>query len=165
MKVDYTDKSTGEILKPYQSPNHLKIKKVLEEQIKYVRFNIKEGDNEKISRLNGDELSEVLMTLSAYYEYLSTWLAHEKLHLAELKNSLDFKFAEEYLAFKNEEGETNETARMKAKLSCREAQEELDKHKHGSEMITAWFKSIGRYHDAVRSQLSYEKSLASMTRN
>lgn len=164
MIIEGTNKETGEIVKPYDTPEHLAVMKIITKQVKYVRNNIKDGDEEKISRHNGDMLVDILMQLTGYYEELSFWLANEKLHIADLKTALDLKFAKEYIAFKAEEKQTNETARMNAKLSCAEDQETFDQNKHAADVIDAWKKAIGRYHDAIRSQLSYEKSLSQMTR-
>lgn len=164
MIMDGINKETGEIVKPYETPEHLNIKKIIETQVKYVNSTIRDESGEKIARLDGDTLSMVLMELTAMYESLSSWLAHEKLHVADLKSALEIKFAQEYIKQKQIQAETNETARMKAKIICQADQELLDRHKHGWDIIDAWKKSIGRYHDAVRSQLSYEKSLSSMSR-
>lgn len=164
MIMEDINKETGEYIKPYMSDKHQDILKVINRQVHFVKTNIKDGEEEKISRQNGDNLSSILMTLTGYYEELSTWLAHEKLHLADMKTALDLKKANEYVAYKQQEGETNETARMKAMIACGDDQRELDQHKHASDVIDSWKKSIGRYHDAVRSQLSYEKSLSQMSR-
>lgn len=164
MRIESVNKTTGEIVKPYDTPEHLGIMKVITRQVKFVRDNIKDGDTEKISGQSGDVLVNTLMTLTGYYEELSYWLANEKLHVAELKTALDLKFAAEYIALKKEEGQTNETARMNARIACKEDQEAFDENKHAWDVIEAWKKAIGRYHDAVRSQLSYEKSLSQMNR-
>lgn len=164
MKIEGLNTETGEILKPYETPEHLAIMKVITRQVKYVRENIKDGDTEKISRHSGDVLVDILMVLTGYYEELSFWIANERLHIADLKTASDLKFSREYLAYKQEEKETNETARMKAKLACEKDQSNLDENKHALDVIDAWKKAIGRYHDAVRSQLSYEKSLSQMSR-
>ncbi len=164
MILDGVDKSTGEIMKRYETPEHARIMHVVTRQVKYVRDNIKDGDVQKIAGKGGDVLVEILMNLTGYYEELGTWLADEKLHLADLKTSLDLKKANEYVAYKGEEGETNETARMKALIACSDDQKALDQNKHAADVIESWRKAVGRYHDAVRSQLSYEKSLSQMTR-
>ena len=164
MKIESVNKKTGEYVKPYDTPEHLAIMKVITRQVKFVRDNIKDGDNEKISGQSGDVLVNTLMALTGYYEELSYWLANEKLHVAELKTALDLKFAAEYIAYKKEEGQTNETARMNARIACKDDQEVFDENKHAWDVIEAWKKAVGRYHDAIRSQLSYEKSLSQMTR-
>lgn len=164
MKIDGVDKKTGEVMKPYDTPEHLDIKRIIRDQVNYVNKTIKDENGQKIAHLNGDTLSRVLMELTAMYESLSMWLADEKLHLADLKTVYELKFANKYCDLKATVGETNETSRMKAKLDCQDEQKELDLHKHGWDVIEAWKKSIGRYHDAVRSQLSYEKSLSQMSR-
>ena len=164
MKIDGVNKQTGEVIKPYETPEHKEIMKVITRQVKYVRENIKDDEDEKISRHSGDVLVDILMVLTGYYEELSFWLANEKLHIADLKTALELKMAKEYLAWKAEEKQTNETARMNAKVACESDQKEYDENKHAWDVIEAWKKSIGRYHDAVRSQLSYEKSLSQMSR-
>lgn len=164
MKIDGVNKETGEVVKPYETPEHTAIMKVITRQVTYVRTYIKDDEDEKISRHNGDTLVDILMTLTGYYEELSFWLANEKLHVADLKTSLELKFAKEYIEFKSEEKQTNETARMNAKIACENDQKNLDENKHAWDVIEAWKKSIGRYHDAVRSQLSYEKQLSHMSR-
>lgn len=164
MKIDGINKETGEVVKPYETPEHQKILKVINRQVAFVRANIKDEDQEKIARLSGDALVEVLMALTGYYEELGKWLADEKLHIADLRSGLELKFAQEYIKQKQLKSETNETARMKAKIFCEKDQTELDENKHAWDVIEAWKKAVGRYHDAVRSQLSYEKSLSQMTR-
>lgn len=164
MRIEGVNKETGEVVKPYDTPEHLGIMKVITRQVKYVRDNIKDGDEEKISGQSGDVLVNVLMALTGYYEELSYWLANEKLHVADMKTALELKFAKEYIAFKQEEKQTNETARMNAKIACEEDQRAFDENKHAWDVIEAWKKAVGRYHDAVRSQLSYEKSLSQMNR-
>lgn len=162
--MEGVNKETGEVVKPYETPEHKDILKVINRQVAYVRANIKDEEQEKIAKLSGDALVEVLMTLTGYYEELGRWLADEKLHLADLKTALELKFANRYCELKQIDSETNETARMKAKVICSDDQKELDQNKHAWDVIEAWKKAIGRYHDAVRSQLSYEKSLSQMTR-
>lgn len=164
MILEETNKGTGEILKPYETKRHKDVLRVIKRQVEYVRANIKDGDEQKIAGKSGDVLVEILMVLTGYYEELGKWLADEKLHLADLKTALDLKKAEEYVAYKSEEGETNETARMKALMAVGNQQKELDQNKHAWDVIDSWKKAIGRYHDAVRSQLSYEKSLSQMNR-
>lgn len=164
MIVEEFNKSTGEYMKPYELPAHKKVKTEIERQIKFVNTYIKDSNGEKISNLSGDNLVSCMYQLAAMYEYLGTWLANERLNVDDLKSVLELKIANEYISFKQEEKETNETARMKAKIACQSQQEALDAHRHGYAVVETWKKSIGRYHDSVRSQLSYEKSLASMNR-
>lgn len=114
MKIEGVNKITGEIVKPYETPEHLKIKDVIKQQIEFVNRNIKDARGEKISRLNGDNLSKVLMELTAMYETLSMWLADEKLHIADLKTANELKFANEYVSYKNQEGETSLCGRHEA---------------------------------------------------
>lgn len=158
------DPETGEILKPYQTRSHLDIKNIVARQIKYVHETLKdESDPDKFARLHPDTLSMVLLELTAMYESLSKWLADEKLHIADLKTFLELKFSGRYCLLKSK-GETNETARMKSKQFCSEDELEVNRYKHGYDVIESWKKTIARYHDAVRSQLSYEKSMIGMSR-
>lgn len=163
MIIEYTNKENGEIVKPYESPEHKNIRKACEEYLTFVATDLKGGDTISISRLNGDELSEAMGVLAGYYDYFHSWLANEKFHLAELTNALNEKRANEYLAFKGE-GDTNETARMKVFLAVKKEQEEYDQHKHGYDYVESKRKSCSKYFDTVRSQLGYEKSLTQMTR-
>jgi hypothetical protein len=159
---DNVDPDTGEILPPYQTRSHLDIKKIVSGQMKYVTENLRDQtDLDKFARLSGDELSMCLMELTGMYESLSKWLADEKLHLADLKTALELKFSHHYVELKKQ-GSTNETARMEARIHCSDDQKELDLYKHGYDVIESWKKSIGRYADAVRSQLSYEKQMSIM---
>jgi hypothetical protein len=141
----------------------LDIKNIVSGQMQYVRENLRDqADLDKFARLSGDELSMCLMELTGMYESLSKWLADEKLHLADLKTALELKFSRHYVALKKQ-GSTNETARVwKQRIHCSEDQKELDQYKHGYDVIESWKKSIGRYADAVRSQLSYEKQMSMM---
>ena len=150
-------------MKPYETPEHLGFLKVVRRQVSYVKSNVKDGNKQKIAGKSGDVLVEVLMVLTGYYEELGEWLSNEKLHLAHLRTALDLKTADIYIQYKNE-GETNETSRTKARLDCREQQEELNEVKHAWDVIEAWKKAIARYHSAVVSALGYEKSLAYMSR-
>lgn len=157
---------TGEVIaiKPYETEEHKEIKKEVAQQIAYVHKTLKDDENPgQLARLDGDTLSMVLMELTAYYEYLHSWLANEKLHLSDLKSTYEIKFANEYITLKDR-GTTNETARMKAKLACQQEAEDINRYKHGIDVITAWGKSIARYHDSVRSQLSWEKTMGGMSR-
>lgn len=164
MKIDGIDKTTGEVMKPYNTPEHRDFLKVVNRQVAFIKANIRDGDQEKISGASGDVLVDYLMTLVGYYEELGRWLANEKLHLADLKLSVDLKFANEYIAWKQEEKETNETARMRAKIACGQDQTELDENRHAYDVLTKYEKYISKLHESIRSQLSYEKSLSQMTR-
>lgn len=165
MKIEGIDKETGEIMKRYELPSHAEIKNEITKQTNFVHRNFRDPkDPDKFARLDGDTLSMVLMELTGMYEYLGKWLADERLHLADMKTEYDIKFANRYCELKALKSETNETARMKSQLICADDQKEINQHKHGLEIIEAWKKSIGRYHDAVRSQLSYEKSLGNVSR-
>lgn len=165
MKPEGINKETGEVVKSYETPEHKNIKVIIEQQVKYVHDTLKEkNDPDKFAKLSPDSLSMVLMELTAMYESLSKWLADEKLHVADLKTARQIKFANHYCVLKAKRGETNETSRMKAQIHCQEYDEEINMYKHGYDVIEAWKKSIARYHDAVRSQLSYEKSMFGMSR-
>lgn len=161
--IELVDKDTGEIVdKVYQTSQHQEVARIVLKQWKYVHDTIKdEKDPDMFARLDGDTLSLMLMELTVMYESLSKWLADEKLHVADLKTALDFKFADTYITFKRRKSETNETARMQAKMACTEDEQELNSVKHDFDRVTAWKKAVGRYHDTVRSQLSYTKTMAS----
>lgn len=166
MIIEGVNKETGEVLKPYETPEHKNILKVINRQVAYVRANIKDEEgNELLSGKSGDVLMEHLIVLTGYYEELGKWLADEKLHLDDLKTALELKFSQEYIKQKQVQAETNETARMKAKIFCADDQREVDQNKHAWNVIEAWKKAVGRYHDTVRSQVSYEKSLSQMSRS
>lgn len=161
MKLDGIEKSTGEIMKRYELSAHAEIKKEITKQVNFIIRNFKDPqDPDKFARLDGDTLSMVLMELTGMYEYLGKWLADEKLHIADMETDYDIKFANRYCELKALKSETNETARMKSMLICGDDKKEINQHKHGYNIIEAWKKSVGRYHDAVRSQLSYEKHLS-----
>lgn len=161
MIMDGIAPDTGEVMKRYELPAHAEIKNAVNKQFSFIKRNFKDPkDPDKFARLDGDSLSMVLMELTGMYEYLGKWLADEKLHLADMKTAYDIKFANRYCELKALKSETNETARMKSTLICADDQDEINQHKHGYNIIEAWKKSIGRYHDATRSQLSYEKSLS-----
>jgi hypothetical protein len=165
MRYDGTIKETGEIVKPYDTPEHGKILYAINRHVNFIKKNIKdESGTNLLKGKGGDELSDIMVILVGYYEEIGNWLADEKLHIDDLKTALDLKFADEYLAYKAEEGETNETARMKAKKACADDQRDLDINKHAWGKIEAHKKSMGRYHDSVRSLLGYEKTLAYMSR-
>lgn len=165
MVIDGINKETGEYVKPYETPEHLAILKTINQQVAFVRNNVMSEDGKNLlSGKGGDTLVEILMILTGYYEVLGTWVSNEKLHVNELKSALEIKFANAYCDLKAVTSETNETARMKAKVMCQKQQEELDKNKHALDVIEKWGKAIGRYHDSTRSALGYEKSLASISR-
>lgn len=165
MVIEGINKETGEYVKPYETPEHLAILKTINTQVKFVRNNIMSEDGKNLlSGRSGDALVEILMILSGYYEILGKWVSDERLHVNELKSTLEIKFANAYCDLKTVTSETNETARMKAKVMCQEQQKTLDQNKHALDVIEKWGKAIGRYHDSTRSALGYEKSLASVSR-
>lgn len=165
MVIDGINKETGEYVKPYETPEHLDILKTINTQVKFVRNNIMSEDGKNLlSGKGGDALVEMLMILSGYYEVLGKWVSDERLHVNDMKSALEIKFANAYCDIKKVNSETNETARMKAKIICQELQNELDQNKHALDVIEKWSKAIGRYHDSTRSALGYEKSLASISR-
>jgi len=150
--------------KPYETDEHKAIHKHLEQASRYIQETLKdENDNDKFARLSPDVLSLVLFELTALYESFSKWLANEKLHLADLKAFYDISFSTAYLNHKKQ-GETNETARMKAKIACSQYVDEINEYRHLFDSVEAVKKTIGRYHDSVRSQLSYEKQQEAMGR-
>lgn len=156
----------GEIQKkPYEADKHLLVGNEVLRQYNFVHQHIRmNNEGDILSDHSPDALVKILLYLTGFYEYLSSWLADEKLRVADLKTSLDFKFSDQYLLYKQRQSETNETARMQAKMACVEDQAALDKAKHSYDKVEAWKKTVGRYHDAVRSQLSYEKSIAEKSR-
>lgn len=158
--IEITNSETGEILddKPYRSEQHLGFGGELVAQQRYVRQKLRDPDDPNaFAKLKPDEIMEVLDHLSAYYDRLTEWLANQKLWHSDLKTQYDLKFAQVYLKWKRKQGETNETARMEAKIETNYLLVGIDKCKHQLDTVTAWQKSIGRYHDAARSSLSWEK--------
>lgn len=157
------DEETGEYVKPYETLWHGRVGQMIMTQQQYVKDTFRdEEDPTKLGRLDPDTLSMVLTELTAMYDSLGKWLAAERLHLADLKTAVDIKFAVQYRKAKQAGGETNETARMLAKIECGDDQKEVDQVKYSFDMVDAWKKSVGRWHDSVRSQLSWEKQAASM---
>lgn len=165
MIKDNINLNTGEVIttKPYETEDHLSIKTEISKQIKYVNGTLKD-EKGQLARLDGDTLSLVLLELVAYYQYLTAWLADEKLHLADMRTAIELKFAQRYCDLKATKGETNETSRMKSKIYCSKDEDEYNLYRHGYDVIDAWKKSIGRYHDSVRSQLSWEKQIGGMSK-
>lgn len=148
--------------KPYETPEHKAIHKHLENCNRYIQETLRdENDADKFARLSPDVLSLVLFELTALYESFSKWLADEKLHLADLKAFYDIQFSSRYLKYKKE-GDTNETARMRAKIDTSQHLDEYNEYRHLFDSVEAVKKTIGRYHDSVRSQLSYEKQQEAM---
>lgn len=165
MTIDGINKETGEVVKPYETKEHNDFGRVMLRQTSFIHNNVrKEDGTELLSGKNGDALVEIMLILVGFYEELGRWLADERLHLADMKTSLEIEFAQEYIKQKQLKSETNETARMKAKIFCQESQEAVDKARHTWDRVENWKKYIGRSHDSVRSQLGWEKSLAHMTR-
>lgn len=164
MIFEDTNKENGEMIKPYETLKHKRFGNVVMRQVKYIRSNIKDEDgNNLISGVGGDVLTEIMFILLGYYGELGTWLADEKFHLNDMKTALELKMAEEFVLYKGE-GETNEVARMKAKIACGELQTALDESKHDWDRADSWKKYVGRCHDSIRSQLGYEKQLAYMNK-
>lgn len=166
-EVQFTSEATGEIQdeKPYKSEEHLAFGNELVAQQRYVRQKLRDPeDPNAFAKLSPDEIMEVLDHLSAYYDRLGAWLANQQLWLSDLKTQRELAFAREYLKWKRKKGETNETARMEAKLAVGDLDKGIDKCKHVFDTVMAWKKSIGRYHDAARSSLSWEKQSAYMQR-
>lgn len=150
--------------RPYQTSQHLAIKSEITWQMQYIADTLGSPDDKsRFAALSADLLSLALGELTAMYTSLSRWLADEKLHLDDLRAHYDVVFANCYLDEKDD-GETNETARYRAKIKCQPIVDEINKYKHGYAVIEAWKKSIGRWHDTCRSQLSYEKQSEIMGR-
>lgn len=165
MSTTKPDDGSEVVVKSYDQPEHARIGNMILAQLTYLKQTLRDPDDPDIfARLSGDTLSMVLMELTAMYEGLSKWIADENLHVADAKTEYELSIAEAYVKFKNMPSETNETARMKARLFCRDKEEELNKIKASYKKVEMWKKTIGRYHDAVRSQLSYEKSMGTMSR-
>lgn len=165
--VQFTNSDTGEIQdeKPYRSEEHLAFGNEIVAQQRYVREKLRDPeDPNAFAKLNPEGIIDVLDHLSAYYDRLGAWLANQQLWLSDLKTQRELRFAEEYLKWKRKKGETNETARMEAKIAVGDLDKGIDKCKHIFDTVMAWKKSIGRYHDAARSQLSYEKQSQYMQR-
>ncbi len=157
MILQNTDLESGEIIdqKPYETDEHKAIKNEVAKQIAYVNRTLKD-EKGQLAKLDGDMLSMVLIELTSYYQYLYSWIADERLHVSDIKSAYDIKFAKEYVRLK-QEGNTNETARHLSKIHCEQDDQEINSYKHGLDVIVSWEKSIARYIDAVRSQLSYLK--------
>lgn len=165
-KVDLINAETGEIEdKPYRSEAHLGFGKTLATYQRYIADTLRNPDDpDSFARMSPDTLTLVLAELSAMYESLSAFLANQKLWIADLKTSRQLKFARQYMEYKRLKGHTNETARMQAILDCEVEDRGIDKAQHVFNVTDALKKSIVHYHDAVRSTLSYEKSLGNMSR-
>lgn len=158
--IQITNEATGEVQtdKPYRSEEHLGFGSELVRQQRYVRQTLRDPeDPNAFAKLSPDQIIEVLDHLSAYYDRLGAWLANQTLWVSDLKTARELKFAQKYLEWKRKQGETNETARMEAKIAVHELDVGIDKCKGHLDTVLAWKKAIGRYHDAARSQLSYEK--------
>jgi len=158
--ITITSEATGEVQddKPYRSDEHLGFGSELVRQQRYVRQILRNPDDPNaFAKLTPEQTMEVLDHLSGYYDRLTQWLANQKLWHSDLKTQFDLKFAQVYLKWKRKKGETNETARMEAKIETNTLLVGIDKCKHQLDVVTAWQKSIGRYHDAARSNLSWEK--------
>ncbi len=163
--IEIINHETGEVQsdKPYRSEAHLGFGKTLATYQKYIATTLRDTDDTTLfSKMSPDTLSIVLGELTAMYESLSMFLANQKLWVSDLKTMRQLKFAKQYLAHKALH--TNETARYKATIDCEEEDKGIDKAQHVYNTVEAFKKSTGRYHDAVRSQLSYEKSIMGMGR-
>lgn len=166
-EVEFTNEATGEIQpeKPYKTEEHLSFGGELVAQQRYVRQMLRDPeDPNAFAKLSPESIIDVLDHLSAYYDRLGAWLANQQLWLSDLKTARELKFAQKYLEWKRKKGETNETARMEAKIAVNDLDVGIDKCRHVFDTVMAWKKSIGRYHDAARSQLSYEKQSQYMSR-
>lgn len=165
--IQITEEATGEVQtdKPYRSEEHLGFGAELVAQQRYVRQKLRDPeDPNAFAKLSPDQIIDVLDHLSAYYDRLGAWIANQQLWHSDLKTQLELKFAEKYLEWKRKKGETNETARMEAKIATNDLVVGIDKCRHQLDVVVAWKKSIGRYHDAARSGLSWEKQSQYMQR-
>lgn len=165
--IEITNPTTGEILpaKAYRTEDHLSFGGELLAQQAYVRDTVRDPDHpDAFAKMTPEQIIDFLDHLSAYYERLGNWIANQTLWHSDLKTQLELKYAQSYLEWKRKKGETNETARMEAKLATNHLSVGIDKCKHQLDTVVAWKKSIGRYHDAARSQLSYEKQNQYMQR-
>lgn len=125
------------------------------------------SDLDKINRMNGDMLAYILIELTAMYEYLGSWLADYNAAIQDFKQALNDTYSATFLELRKEtDGKkiTVEEAKHKASLSVSDQRDQLIHMRHKYEKTLAWKKSISKYIDAVRSQLSYEKSLADLTK-
>lgn len=158
--IEITSEATGEVQtqKPYRSEEHLGFGGELVAQQRYIRKMLRDPeDPNTFANLSPEQIIDLLDHLSAYYDRLGAWLANQTLWHSDLKTARQLKFAQLYLKWKRTKGETNETARMEATIAVHELDVGIDKCKGHLDTVGAWKKSIGRYHDGARSQLSYEK--------
>lgn len=149
-------------IKPYETAKHLAIDVQLSEIHDYIDSTLKE-DN-RIARLDGGVLALALSEITAYYESLSEWLAHQRFKINDLKTAYDLGLAGCYVRYKNA-GETDSTAKMLAKIDVGDQEDIINKEKHLFDVVEAVKKTLGRYHDSVRSQLSYEKQQEAFNRH
>ena len=167
MIVNGTELNTGEVTdgKPYESEQHANILKDVSRQVRFVQEYVKTGEGKVIlGEHDGDTLVQIMTHLMGFYEELGTWTADERLRVADMKNAMDSHFAQSYVDVKSLQGETNETARMKAKLITSKEQEALDTAKRDLEVIDRWRKALHGYWDTAGRALSHEKSLQYMNR-
>jgi hypothetical protein len=165
--IEITSEATGEVQdqKPYRSEEHLGFGKELVAQQRYIRQKLRDPeDPNAFAKLSPDEIMVVLDHLSGYYDRLGAWLVNQKLWLSDLKTQRQLAYNQKYLEFKRKKGETNETARAEASVAVHALDVGIDKCRHQFDTVEAWKKSIGRYHDAARSGLSWEKQSAYMQR-
>lgn len=165
--IEITNSETGEVQdqKPYRSEEHLGFGRELVAQQSYVRRTLRDPeDPNAFARLGPEQIMEVLDHLSAYYDRLGAWLANQKLWHSDLKTQRQLAYNQKYLEIKRKKGETNETARAEASVAVHALDVGIDKCRHHLDTVEAWKKSVGRYHDAARSGLSWEKQSAYMQR-
>lgn len=158
---------TGEEIttKPYETEQHANILKDVSRQVRFVQEYVKNADGKiLLGEHDGDTLVNIMTHLMGFYEELGTWTADERLRVADMKNAMDNHFAQSYVDIKSLQGETNETARMKAKLVTSKEQEALDTAKRDLEVIDRWRKALHGYWDTAGRALSHEKSLQYMNR-
>lgn len=160
------DRATGEVMeKAYETSQHQSFGDELKSQYTYVHRTLRDPkDPHAFQRLAPDTLSMLLTELTAYYESVGMWLADEKLRLSDLKLQREWKYNDLYLEQKQRKSETNETARVRAKMACHQDDLDINKATHSYEWVVAWKKALGRWIDTSRSQLSYEKSMTQFER-
>lgn len=167
MIVNGVEMDTGEEIsqKPYETEQHANILKDISRQVRFVQEYVKNADGKiLLGEHDGDTLVNIMTHLMGFYEELGTWTADERLRVADMKNAMDSHFAQSYVDIKKLQDETNETARMKAKLITSKEQEALDSAKRDLEVIDRWRKAIHGYWDTAGRALSHEKSLQYMNR-
>lgn len=162
MILDGIDTQTGEMVKPYESEQHKKIREIVRDQQKFITENVFDEIKQKsmLDGQGGDNLVEIMTILNSYIEFLGGWCTDERLRIADLKVDLDDNTAKYYIKIKQEDKETNETARMRAQLLVSKDQRTIAEAKHMVDRVDRWRKTVNSYWETTRSALGYEKSMA-----